>query len=189
MQLLQKKTTLWNVYWMFLQQVNRAVSLLRSKQDLLRCEDGTEFDTHFSSLSCSDCEGLVSSVSSTEWSCSNCKKKKDSKQCGALLEKLDKKLKQESENADYSKESVIQFEQVIPLARLLTNNYTQPYCADSGKRKYLERSSWEFPISAGTQYRLILTDCPRASYCRMWGTDLSSSTSITKTSITVRKSF
>merc|ERR1712066_480060 len=59
-----------------------------------RCLDGTEFDTNLGSLRCLDCEGregeegVYSPVSETEWSCSNCKKKKNSKQCEAALEKL-----------------------------------------------------------------------------------------------------
>jgi len=78
-----------------------------------RCLDGTEFDTNFGSLRCLECEALLSPVSQTEWSCSNCKEKKSSKQCEAALEKLNTELKRQSEDADYNKETVLQFEKIL----------------------------------------------------------------------------
>lgn len=54
-------------------------------------------------------------MSETAWACSKCQKKRDSKLCVADLEKLDKELKKQSEDADCSKETVLQFEKVIHL--------------------------------------------------------------------------
>ena len=126
---------------MFLQKVNKAITFLLYKADLFRCEDGTEFDTHFSSLTCLDCEGVFSPSSEAEWSCSNCNKKRDSKQCTATLEKLDAELKCQTENADYSKETVLQFEKVIHLDCRLPNCETHCICSDSAAGEHLERSS------------------------------------------------
>ena len=56
-------------------------------------------------------------MSESAWACSQCKKQRDSKLCEAALEKLDKELKSQSEDADCSKETVLQFEKVIRLER------------------------------------------------------------------------
>ena len=84
---------------------------------LFRCKDGSEFGTNLGSLKCFDCEGVFSSVSGSVWACSQCKKQRDSKLCEAALEKLDKELQSQSEDADCSKETVLQFEKVIRLER------------------------------------------------------------------------
>ena len=82
---------------------------------LFRCKDGSEFETNLGSLKCFDCEGIFSSVSDNVWACSLCRKERDSKLCVAALEKFDKELKSQSEDADCSKETVLQFEKVIRL--------------------------------------------------------------------------
>ena len=79
-----------------------------------------------------DCEGVYASVSGTEWSCSNCKKKKKSEQCEGALEKLDTELKIKSEVADFNRETVLEFEQVIHLDILvLVDFFFGAGCSDN----------------------------------------------------------
>ena len=115
MQLFSKETTWWDVYWLFLQQVTSMSNYCYLITQLFRCKDGSEFETNLGSLNCSDCEGVFSPVSESAWACSQCKKQRDSKLCVATLEQLDKELKSQSEDADCSKETVLQFEKVIRL--------------------------------------------------------------------------
>ena len=80
----------------------------------LRCKDGSEFGTGFGGLQCPNCSGIMSEISpdSSCWSCSGCNMEKASQECRDLLDKLEMELKQKSEKADNSKESVQEFENV-----------------------------------------------------------------------------
>ena len=80
-----------------------------------RCKDGSEFGTGFGGLQCPECSEIMSesnSFSSPPWRCSGCHLEKASQDCRDLLDKLELELKEKSEKADNSKESVQEFENV-----------------------------------------------------------------------------
>ena len=81
-----------------------------------RCKDGTEYGTGFGSLQCQSCEGFLSSSDprniDAEYICGGCNKKKNGRECIALLDALNVKLIKLSESADDNKETATSFDQV-----------------------------------------------------------------------------
>ena len=78
----------------------------------LRCSDGSEFGTGFGGVQCNDCDGILTMITDDEWRCAECGQGRGAEQCQDLLTNLNTELSLLSHQADQSRQSVLEFQNV-----------------------------------------------------------------------------
>ena len=78
----------------------------------LRCSDRSEFGTGFGGVQCNDCDGILTMITDDEWRCAECGQERGAEQCQDLLTNLNNELSLLSHQADQSRQSVLEFQNV-----------------------------------------------------------------------------